>query len=192
MLWQDPSAQDGAPLEAQRQQPRWTHNEHSAFIKALEEFGTGSAGNEWELIARAVGGKTENDVKMHARQYFLKLERERQIPAENMVQDSNGIAGKQIIIPDDIDNPGGGGNVWTAEEARAFEEKLALVDKDAEDRWRQIAATIPTKTEAEVEAYYRWLQHLLRSRGAGQMGVAGLDGRAVSSVSVFHNIHCDA
>lgn len=52
--------------------------------------------------------------------------------------------------------------MWTQEEARIFEEKLAEIDSNAPDRWVKIAAAVQTKTVAHVEAHYRWLQGLLR------------------------------
>lgn len=55
-----------------------------------------------------------------------------------------------------------GGTLWTQEEARIFEEKLAEIDADAPDRWAKIAAAVQTKTAVHVEAHYRWLQGLLR------------------------------
>mmetsp|Transcript_24773 Transcript_24773/g.38901 ORF Transcript_24773/g.38901 Transcript_24773/m.38901 type:complete len:137 (+) Transcript_24773:93-503(+) len=66
--WQSPSARDPAfPLHQQPikvdppAETRWSSDEHSAFLRALEEYGMGGSGNEWGLIAKAVG-KTEAQV----------------------------------------------------------------------------------------------------------------------------------
>ena len=65
---------------------KWTSEEHSSFLRALEEIvASTSDGNDWEAIARAVG-RSEEDVKRHAQHYFLKLEHERSVPAENILQ----------------------------------------------------------------------------------------------------------
>lgn len=157
---------------------RWSKEEHAQFVTALEEYGVGSTGNEWNLMAQAVG-KTEADVKIHAQQYFLKLERERQVPAENMLQPVSqglpGMAKSAFMIPHEQGSEGKGagqgvnGTVWTVLEAQLFEEKLAEVDPDSETRWQQIAASLPEKSPEDVKAHYKWLQRLLRSRGAGEV-----------------------
>ncbi len=41
---------------------RWTKQEHAEFIKALEKYGEGTSGNEWAVIAAAIGTKTEDEV----------------------------------------------------------------------------------------------------------------------------------
>lgn len=61
---------------------KWTHEEHSKFLRALED--TASGGSDWSAIAAAVG-RTEADVKCHAQHYFLKLEHERSVPPANVV-----------------------------------------------------------------------------------------------------------
>eukprot|EP00288_Rhodomonas_lens_P015641 CAMPEP_0177715696 /NCGR_PEP_ID=MMETSP0484_2-20121128/14130_1 /TAXON_ID=354590 /ORGANISM="Rhodomonas lens, Strain RHODO" /LENGTH=319 /DNA_ID=CAMNT_0019227709 /DNA_START=76 /DNA_END=1032 /DNA_ORIENTATION=- len=171
MLWQSPSGRDSFdPSQAPQSIPqsRWTPQEHTAFMNALEEVEDGGIANEWEHIARATG-KTEDEAKVHAQQYFMKLERERQVPTENFVEDNTGGASKPFMVPQDPEKPDpNNGTVWTNEEARLFDEKLATVDKEASDRWAQIASGVPGKSETEVQAYYRFVQHLLRQRGAGQ------------------------
>ena len=65
---------------------KWTAEEHGKFVEVLEKIsGNSSDGSEWEAIAEAVG-RSEADVKRHAQHYFLKLEHERSVPAENFVQ----------------------------------------------------------------------------------------------------------
>ena len=60
------------------------------------------------------------------------------------------------------------GTVWAPEEARIFEAKLSEIEPTDSDRWTKISAALPNKTTQHVEAYYKWLQSLLRERGAGQ------------------------
>lgn len=65
---------------------KWTGEEHTSFLRALEEIvASTSDGNDWDAIAKAVG-RPEEDVKRHAQHYFLKLEHERSVPAENILQ----------------------------------------------------------------------------------------------------------
>jgi len=49
-----------------------------------------------------------------------------------------------------------------------FEAKLSEIEPTDSDRWTKISAALPNKTTQHVEAYYKWLQSLLRERGAGQ------------------------
>jgi hypothetical protein len=82
---QQPAGRDpgAAPGE---QAGRWTSEEHSKFLVALEDTVSSNSadGNAWAVIAQAVG-RSESDVKRHAQQYFLKLEHERSVPEENIV-----------------------------------------------------------------------------------------------------------
>lgn len=54
----------------------WSPFEHDRFVEALEKYGGGNFGNEWELISSYVGKRTVEEVKEHAQQYFQKLEHE--------------------------------------------------------------------------------------------------------------------
>lgn len=80
---QMPAERPGPPAEVPA---KWTSEEHSKFLRALEDMVNDSSdGNDWQAIAQAVG-RTEADVKRHAQHYFLKLEHERSIPEEFIVQ----------------------------------------------------------------------------------------------------------
>mmetsp|Transcript_24773 Transcript_24773/g.38900 ORF Transcript_24773/g.38900 Transcript_24773/m.38900 type:complete len:328 (+) Transcript_24773:537-1520(+) len=124
-------------------------------------------------------------VKLHAQQYFLKLEKERQVPQSNVMQESPTMNGKKsFIIPNNPDEHSGDkavdpskGTVWSPEESKTFEEKLTEVSKDAPDRWEKIARAIPGKNPEQVQNYYKWLQKLLKARGAGQIVPPNGDGK---------------
>jgi len=176
---QQPAGRDpgAAPGE---QAGRWTSEEHSKFLVALEDTVSSNSadGNAWAVIAQAVG-RSESDVKRHAQQYFLKLEHERSVPEENIVSVQDQADGENpvgcFLVPEvneDADSAAQEqkteSTVWTPEEARVFEEKLSEVDPGDDERWCKIAAAVKTKTHQQVESYYRWLQGLLRERGAGQ------------------------
>jgi len=173
---------------------RWSKDEHARFVAALEEHGTSATGNELTLIAQAVG-KSEADVKIHAQQYFLKLEREREVPAENVLKPGApgappGISSNAFIVPSENGAQPGqaapekgkapAGSIWTEQETRIFEEKLTEMDSSSHTRWQQIADAIPDKTAEEVEGHYKWLQKLLRSRGAGENVPSDAQGRSRS------------
>jgi SHAQKYF class myb-like DNA-binding protein len=145
--------------------------QHGKFLRALEEFVNASSGNDWAAIAQAVG-RSEADVKRHAQHYFLKLEHERSVPEENFVQSE----GPGMFLVPNAGLDGGDGTVWTAAEARIFEEKLSEIEPNAPDRWSQIAAALGSKTVDQVEAHYKWLQRLLRHRGAGQQATNAGEG----------------
>lgn len=145
MLWQSPSGRDSFdPSQAPQSIPqsRWTPQEHTAFMNALEEVEDGGIANEWEHIARATG-KTEDEAKVHAQQYFMKLERERQVPTENFVEDNTGGASKPFMVPQDPEKPDpNNGTVWTNEEARLFDEKLATVPSCFDHQcWHRISVS---------------------------------------------------
>ncbi|KAA0036170.1 protein RADIALIS-like 1 [Cucumis melo var. makuwa] len=50
-----------------------------------------------------------------------------------------------------------GSGVWTAKQNKAFEEALAMYDKDTPDRWLNVAKAIGGKTEEEVKRHYQLL-----------------------------------
>jgi SHAQKYF class myb-like DNA-binding protein len=54
----------------------WSPFEHDRFVEALEKYGGGNFGNEWELISDYIGKRSVEEVKEHAQQYFQKLEHE--------------------------------------------------------------------------------------------------------------------
>eukprot|EP00292_Cryptomonas_paramecium_P010258 CAMPEP_0113664512 /NCGR_PEP_ID=MMETSP0038_2-20120614/1776_1 /TAXON_ID=2898 /ORGANISM="Cryptomonas paramecium" /LENGTH=259 /DNA_ID=CAMNT_0000579733 /DNA_START=56 /DNA_END=831 /DNA_ORIENTATION=+ /assembly_acc=CAM_ASM_000170 len=137
---------------------RWTKQEHAEFIKALEKYGEGCSGNEWTMISSAIGSKTEEEVKMHARRYLAKLEHERRAPddlSETKIKNSS--------------------SLWTPQEIQIFETRLAQADPKAPDRWEFIAAELPSKSPQDVKDYYDWLAVLLHSRGAGVVGSLAAD-----------------
>jgi len=144
--------------------------QHGKFLRALEEIVNASNGNDWAAIAQAVG-RSEADVKRHAQHYFLKLEHERSVPEENFVDSHSSSESQGMFLVPNVGLDGGAGTVWTAAEARIFEEKLSEIEPNAPDRWSQIAAALGSKTVDQVEAHYKWLQRLLRQRGAGNQAI---------------------
>ncbi|XP_052192122.1 protein RADIALIS-like 1 [Diospyros lotus] len=50
-----------------------------------------------------------------------------------------------------------GSGAWTAEENKAFENALAVYDKETPDRWYNIAKAVGGKTAEEVKRHYEIL-----------------------------------
>ncbi|KAK3162505.1 hypothetical protein QOZ80_1BG0090320 [Eleusine coracana subsp. coracana] len=53
----------------------------------------------------------------------------------------------------------GVGDTWTAEENKVFEKALAMIDRNAPDRWEKVAAMLPRKTVADVVDHYNDLEN---------------------------------
>ncbi|KAM7258793.1 hypothetical protein ACFE04_014534 [Oxalis oulophora] len=51
-----------------------------------------------------------------------------------------------------------GGSIWTAKQNKQFEKALAIFDKDAPDRWQNVANTVG-KSVNEVKRHYDQLVH---------------------------------
>ncbi|RAL42367.1 unnamed protein product [Cuscuta campestris] len=58
---------------------------------------------------------------------------------------------------------------WTQAENKAFENALALYDKDTPDRWEKVAEMVPGKTVADVISQYRELEEDVSCIEAGLM-----------------------
>jgi hypothetical protein len=52
----------------------------------------------------------------------------------------------------------GGGDMWTTEEDKIFENALAQIDRNAPDRWEKVAAMLPRKTVGDVMNHYNDLE----------------------------------
>lgn len=94
------------------QQRGWGHDEHQRFLEALEKYGDGNTGNEWHYMAEYVGGRTANEIKLHAHKYFIKLQAattktNQVMPAMKKLDDRN----------------------WTKREELVFENALATHDE---------------------------------------------------------------
>ena len=56
----------------------WAPDEHARFLQALEMYGSGSSGQEWVLIAKHVGTRSEEATRYHAHAYFMMLQHKQQ------------------------------------------------------------------------------------------------------------------
>ncbi|KAJ9704791.1 hypothetical protein PVL29_003033 [Vitis rotundifolia] len=55
------------------------------------------------------------------------------------------------------------GSSWTAKQNKAFEEALAVYDKDTPDRWYNVARAVGGKTVEEVKRHYEILVEDIKS-----------------------------
>ena len=83
-------------------------------MEALEQYGNGTSGNEWQLMADYVGSRSYNEIKLHAHKYFLKLQSATTKKGKSSVD-----AGKQ----------------WAAAENKIFEDNLAKIEDGELLRW---------------------------------------------------------
>ncbi|KAG5186237.1 hypothetical protein JKP88DRAFT_195649 [Tribonema minus] len=116
----------------------FSEEEHAAFLEALETYGEGNTGMEWQQITDAIGTRIPQEVMLHAHQYFLRL--------QSM---ANGEDGSMAI--DD-------GN-WTFEEETVFENGLSTFDEDDLERWNKIASLLPEKSPEDVRRRYQKLMY---------------------------------
>ena len=95
------------------------------------------------LIARHVGTRTYNEIKLHAHKYFIKLQQATQ---------ARRLAGVEDETPANLDD----GN-WTFTEDLIFENALARYDDTTPGRWELIANLLPGKTADDARKRYQKL-----------------------------------
>ena len=133
------------------------------FLEALEKFGNGKSGSEWEQMAEYVGTRGAMEIKAHAHKYFLKLQ------AATQEKQKSGLTPRSPVEPP----------AWTMHQDTQFENALdqypegERLDPDTAlhsatrlsccctdpvrlagtaERWQTIATLIPGKTAADIEA----------------------------------------
>lgn len=151
--------------------PPWSNSEHRRFLVALEKYGGGTTGAEWQLMADFVGpARTADDLREHAHKYFLKLQGES--TNNSLLEGGHG----------SLDD-----GTWTVDQDAAFEGALAAHDEAATDRWEKVAAMVPGKAPDDVRLRYQKLlydvariehgervttRHLVRERSGFGTGAA--------------------
>ena len=104
--------------------PAWSSDEHSRFLEALEKFGNGNTGEEWQLMAKHVGTRTHNEIKLHAHKYFLRLQLAPSAVSGGGASSNAGGAGSSVAsVLDPAIDPSDG--AWTLREDGVFEDALA-------------------------------------------------------------------
>ncbi|CAM9835653.1 unnamed protein product, partial [Ectocarpus sp. 8 AP-2014] len=119
----------------------FTHEEHSAFLDAMERYGQENTGSEWDKISQAVGnGRTVHEVRMHANEYFVNLQMVTQMEPDARVLGSK-------IKRDD----------WTFEQDMVFEHAMAEFEETDSLRWLKVASLLPGKSHEDVRHRYQRL-----------------------------------
>eukprot|EP00903_Cladosiphon_okamuranus_P013239 g12344.t1 len=131
----------GAEIGAYWASRPFSHEEHSSFLDAMELYGQESTGREWEKITEAVGnGRTVQDVRMHAHEYFVNLQMVTQMEPDNRVLGSK-------MKRDD----------WTFEQDMVFEHAMAEFEETDPLRWLKVASLLPGKNHEDVRYRYQRL-----------------------------------
>ena len=144
------SASGFGPAAASPPEERpWKAEEHARFLEALEKYGDGNTGNEWQYMAEYVGHRTPTEIKLHAHKYFIKLQaatqrRNRAVPAA--------AAAKAPMMSAGLDDRN-----WTKREDVVFENALATYDETSADRWTAIATLLPGKSADDIRTRYQKL-----------------------------------
>ena len=134
----------------------WTDSEHARFLEALEKFGNANTGNEWQEMAKFVGTRTHNEIKLHAHRYFVQLQAAQAQSDANRSADSTSTGGASSSSSNSRNGGvSGHGNdtailadaaevtTWTREEDDAFEAALARIGDGDGMRWQRIATETP-------------------------------------------------
>jgi SHAQKYF class myb-like DNA-binding protein len=98
----------------------WSSEEHDRFLEALEKYGNGNTGDEWALMAKHVGTRAPNEIKLHAHKYFLRLQL---APGAASTGDA-GVSGSRAVscLDPAFDESDAD---WTQREDSRFEDALA-------------------------------------------------------------------
>jgi len=146
----------------------WTEEEHNLFLEALEQFGNGNSGMEWNKMAQHIGTRNYNEVKLHAHKYFLKLQAKK---ASN--NHTNGTVLQQRTAR------------WTMEEDIIFEGSLAACLRGSskasplergKDFAIEISKALPGKTALEIKERIRLLVADIANIEAGKSVVMAYHG----------------
>ncbi len=156
---------------------RVTLDDHERFKQALEKYGTGVSGEEWDKMAKHCGWSVE-DVKTYAYFYMHQLFRESH--GVTHVPSNHAGPGTAASMPANYSGEKGsdeeGGSLhdgvvridatypteateWSYEECILFENLLIRYplngkDKDMKLRLEQIASMLPNKTAEDCKLHY--------------------------------------
>ena len=128
--------------------PLWSEAEHERFLTALEAHGgEGDVEAAWAAISSAVSTRSVEEVKLHAHEYFFKLQNERTIIAASH---SSRSANNEVS-----------GETWSPEDIATFEQGLAAFDESLPDRGGKLQQLLPHKSQEEImKRYQKLLMHI--------------------------------
>ena len=141
----------------------WSDTEHELFLTALEKHGDGDGDVEdaWDAIAKEVGTRGVEEVKLHAHEYFFKLQNERTIIAAS----HNEPAGARGGPGQDADE------TWSAQDVASFEQGLAAFDESLPDRGGKLQQLLPHKGQDEIMKRYQKLLMQITAIEAGPVPI---------------------
>lgn len=141
----------------------WSDTEHELFLTALEKHGDGDGDVEdaWDAIAKEVGTRGVEEVKLHAHEYFFKLQNERTIIAAS----HNEPAGARGGSGQDSDE------TWSAQDVASFEQGLAAFDESLPDRGGKLQQLLPHKSQDEIMKRYQKLLMQITAIEAGPVPI---------------------
>eukprot|EP00736_Rhodelphis_marinus_P006462 Rmarinus@m.17872 len=116
----------------------WSDDEHQRFLQGLEKFGSENAEEAWQKIADHVGTRTIDDIKLHANEYFLRLQN---APFEG--KPPYPLSGS---LPDDP---------WTAQDDAILENSLAVLQTFSDEEVAKVV--VPRKSAEQVLRRWRSL-----------------------------------
>ena len=140
----------------------WSDAEHELFLSALETHGDkGDVEEAWDAIAREVGTRGVEEVKLHAHEYFFKLQNERTIIAASHTEPQVGGGG----MGQDADE------TWSAQDIAQFEQGLAAFDESLPDRGGKLQQLLPHKGQDEIMKRYQKLLMQITAIEAGAVPI---------------------
>jgi SHAQKYF class myb-like DNA-binding protein len=152
---------DGGSSSYGTSESLWSDSEHELFLTALEKHGDGDGDVDeaWESIAKEVGTRGVEEVKLHAHEYFFKLQNERTIIAAS----HNEPASARVVQDAD--------ETWSAQDVASFEQGLAAFDESLPDRGGKLQQLLPHKGQEEIMKRYQKLLMQITAIEAGPVPI---------------------
>lgn len=143
----------------------WSDAEHERFLNALEAHGgEGDVEEAWAAIAHRVSTRSIDEVKLHAHEYFFKLQNERTIIAAS----HHGAAAAHIGGASSDSNHD---ETWSPEDIATFEQGLAAFDESLPDRGGKLQQLLPHKGQEEIMKRYQKLLMQITAIEAGAVPI---------------------
>ncbi|OEL16565.1 Protein RADIALIS-like 3 [Dichanthelium oligosanthes] len=156
----------------------WTKKEDKMFERALAVYDTDTP-DRWHNVARYIGGtKSVEEVRRHYQKLVVdiaQIESEgvpfhwyASAPSPSTLQRGTVIISleQKIRASMSMSSPRA---QWTAKQNKLFEQALAVYDRDAPDRWHNIARAVGGKSAEEVRRYYELLVQDVNHIEAGKV-----------------------
>ena len=124
----------------------WTDNDKATLIKAISRY-PGGTNDRWVKISEFVGKSAKQCIDMEKKlRSNFKASSVLNKTVGTTVQE-NQFVSDDIMTKRDSDNDEDNKKSWSQEQQKLLENALKAVDKNAPDKWEQIAEMIPGKTK---------------------------------------------